>query len=236
MLRFVPKKFREKYGKPFALKDADYYIFHSPYNKLVRKAYARLLFNEFLHNSDDPFFKEVQRYKHQQREETYFNRGLGTAFEKLSTEQYQKKVTPSTNLGLELGNCYSASLYVGLMALIESISDEMVGKRVMLFSYGSGMAASLFSVIVKNSVEFIKQKQKIAKRLGQRQFAEPNEFSKSLVIREKHLLACSYVPEGALNLFPGTFYLEKVDDKYRRYYKRKLKEEESATPVPKAKL
>jgi len=217
------------------LKEADYYLFHSPYNKLVRKSYARLVFNEFLQNSEDPFFKEVQRYKHQQREETYFNRGLGSAFEKLSAEQYQKKVAPSTLLALELGNCYSASLYVGLITLIESVSDEMVGKRAVLFSYGSGMAASLFSIIVKGSVQFMKQKQKIAKRLGQRQFAEPSEFNKSLVIREKHLLACSFVPEGSLNLFPGTFYLEKVDDKYRRYYKRKLKETPTP-PVSNAKL
>jgi len=124
------------------------------------------------------------------------------------------------------------------MSLIDSISDEMIGKRVVLYSYGSGMAASMFSVIVKGSIQFMKQKQKIAKRLGQRQFYEPGEFNKSLVIREKHLLSCSYVPEGSLNLFPGTFYLEKVDDKYRRYYKRKLKETATTTPSPptKAKL
>jgi len=88
------KKFQEKLGKPFSLKEGDYYLFHSPYNKLVRKAYARLSFNEFLHNPDDPIYKEAQRYKHQQREETYFNRGLNTAFEKISGDQYQKKSIP----------------------------------------------------------------------------------------------------------------------------------------------
>jgi len=229
------KKFHEKIGKPFLLKDADLFLFHSPYNKLVRKAYARLLFNEFLHHDDEPFFKDVQRYKHQQREETYFNRGLNSAFEKLSENQYQKKVDPSTNLGLELGNSYCASLYVNLVSLIENLSDDLIGKRLLLFSYGSGMAATMFSIIVKSSVEFIKQKQKVAKRLGQRQFIDPSEFTKVLAMREKHLLASSYVPEGSLNLFPGTFYLEKVDDKYRRYYKRKLKENTTA-PLPTAKL
>jgi len=229
------KKFQEKTGKPFTLKEVDYFIFHSPYNKLVRKAFARLIFNEFLHYSDDPSFKEVQRYKHQQREETYFNRGLNTAFEKLSTGPYQKKVEPSTILGLEIGNCYCASLYVGLLSLIDGVSDDLVGKRVLCFSYGSGMAASFFSIIVKGSVEFIKQKEKVTKRLGLRQFVDPSEFTKMLNMREKHLLASAYVPEGALDLFPGTFYLEKVDDKYRRYYKRKVKENASAG-TQKAKL
>jgi len=42
-----------------------------------------------------------------------------------------------------------------------------------------------------------------------------------LSLREKRVTASAYVPEGPINdLFPGTFYLEKVDDKYRRYYKR----------------
>jgi len=144
-------------------------------------------------------------------------------------------VDPSTNLGLELGNSYCASLYVNLVSLIDNLSDDLIGKRLLLFSYGSGMAATLFSIIVKGSVEFIKQKQKVIKRLGQRQFIDPSEFTKVLAMREKHLLASSYVPEGSLDLFPGTFYLEKVDDKYRRYYKRKLKENTTA-PLPTAKL
>jgi len=218
------KKFKAKNGKAFSMKDAEFFIFHSPYNKLVRKAIGRLLFNEFLTNSDDPAFKEVQKYKHQQREESYFNRGLSTAFEKLSTDLYNTKVEPSTNLSLELGNCYSASLYVGLLSLIDRLSDELSGKRLVLFSYGSGMTSSMFSIVVRGSVEFIKQKEKISKRLSQRIFLDPAEFTKFLNLREKHLLASKFVPEGPMDLFPGTFYLEKVDDKRRRYYKRKLKE------------
>jgi len=158
---------------------------------------------------------------------------MNTAFDNLTTEQYQKKVGPSTHLGIELGNCYSASLYVGLLSLIDSVSDEMIGKRVLLFSYGSGLSATFFSFIMKGSVEFIKQKQKVTKRLSLRQIVDPREFSKTLAIRENHLFASAYVPEGSLDLFPGTFYLEKVDDKFRRYYKRKLKE---TVPVPNAKL
>jgi len=218
------KRFQEKIGKSFSLKEAEYIVFHSPYNKLVRRAIARLQFNDFLVNPDDPAFKEVQRYRHQQREESYFNRGLATAFEKTSNDLYATKVLPSTHLSVELGNCYSASLYVGLLSLIDQVSDELSGKRVILFSYGSGLSSSMFSILVRGSVEFMKQKQKISKRLSQRQFVDPAEFTKLLGLRESHLLASAYIPEGPLNLFPGTFYLDKVDDKYRRYYKRKLKD------------
>jgi len=218
------KRFKEKNGKPFSPKEAEYFIFHSPYNKLVRKAIGRLQFNDFLQNPDDPAYKEVQTYKHQPREESYFNKGLNTAFDKLSVDLYQTKVAPSTQLCLELGNCYSASLYVGLLSLIDHMSDDLSGKRIILFSYGSGMTASMFSVVVRGSVEFIKQKQKIAKRLSQRNFVDPAEFTKLLGLREKHLLATKFVPEGPVDFFPGTFYLDKVDDKHRRYYKRKVKD------------
>jgi len=217
-------KFKERNGKPFSQKEAEYFIFHSPYNKLVRKAIARLQFNDFLQNPDDPAYKEVQVYKHQPKEESYFNKGLNTAFDKLSVDLYQSKVAPTTELCLELGNCYSASLYVGLLSLIDHLSDDLVGKRLVLFSYGSGMAASMFSLVVRGSVEFIKQKQKISKRLSQRNFVDPAEFTKLLGLREKHLLATKFVPEGPLDFFPGTFYLEKVDDKHRRTYKRKVKD------------
>uniref|UniRef100_A0A6B2L453 Hydroxymethylglutaryl-CoA synthase n=1 Tax=Arcella intermedia TaxID=1963864 RepID=A0A6B2L453_9EUKA len=230
------EKFRERHGKVFSLKEVDYLVFHSPYNKLVRKAYGRLLFNEFLRFPEEPLFKDVQRYKHQQREDTYFNRSINTEFEKLSVDGYNKRVAPSTKLSLELGNCYSASLYIGLLSLLDHLSDDLIGKRVLMFSYGSGMAASFFSIVVKGSIEFIKQKEKLTKRLSQRKFVEPREFAKTMLLREKHLLASAYVPEGTLDLFPGTFYLDKVDDKYRRYYKRKLKEKENHPQTTPAKL
>jgi hydroxymethylglutaryl-CoA synthase len=218
------KRFKDRHGKTYSLKDGDYYIFHSPYNKLVRKAIARLQFNEFLQHPEDPLFKDVQTFKNQPREDSYFHKGINTAFENLSRDLYQTKVSPASQLCLELGNCYSASLYVGLLSLIDTLSDDLIGKRIVLFSYGSGMSASMFSLVVRGSVEFIKQKQKIGKKLSQRQFIDPAEFTKLLLLREKHLLASKYFPEGPLDLYPGTFYLEKVDDKYRRYYKRKLKD------------
>jgi hydroxymethylglutaryl-CoA synthase len=222
------KRFKEKTGKPFSLKDAEYFVFHSPYNKLVRRAIARLLFNEFLLNPDEPSFKEIRSWKNEPREATYFHRGLNNDFDKLSAGIYNTKVAPSTKLTVELGNCYSASLYVGLLSLIDHSSDELLGKRIVLFSYGSGMSASMFSLVVRGSVEFIKQKQKITKRLSQRNFVDPAEFTKLLGLREKHLLASAFVPDGPLELFPGSFYLDRVDEKHRRYYKRLRKVKDTA--------
>jgi hydroxymethylglutaryl-CoA synthase len=43
------------------------------------------------------------------------------------------------------GNCYTASLYEGLLSLLENAPEDLTGKRIGLFSYGSGCMASFFS-------------------------------------------------------------------------------------------
>ncbi|MFC0672822.1 hydroxymethylglutaryl-CoA synthase [Brachybacterium hainanense] len=47
----------------------------------------------------------------------------------------------------ELGNSYTASLYVALASLLDA-EDDLAGKRVGLFSYGSGSVGEFFTGIV----------------------------------------------------------------------------------------
>jgi hydroxymethylglutaryl-CoA synthase len=46
------------------------------------------------------------------------------------------------------GNSYTASLYVGLASLLENSERNLTGRRIGLFSYGSGCMASFFSAVV----------------------------------------------------------------------------------------
>lgn len=48
-----------------------------------------------------------------------------------------------------LGNIYTGSLYNGLLSLICDTTIDLSGKKVLMFSYGSGCAASLFAVHVR---------------------------------------------------------------------------------------
>ncbi len=48
-----------------------------------------------------------------------------------------------------IGNSYTASLYVGLASLLEHAVDDLAGKRIGLFSYGSGCMAAYFSGVVQ---------------------------------------------------------------------------------------
>ena len=43
------------------------------------------------------------------------------------------------------GNCYSGSMYVGLTSLLDTAEEDLAGKRVGLYSYGSGCVGEFFS-------------------------------------------------------------------------------------------
>ncbi|VGO19038.1 hydroxymethylglutaryl-CoA synthase [Pontiella sulfatireligans] len=47
------------------------------------------------------------------------------------------------------GNCYSGSMYVGLASLLETAAEDLSGKRVGFYSYGSGCVGEFFSGVVQ---------------------------------------------------------------------------------------
>lgn len=63
--------------------------------------------------------------------------------------EWKDKCERSLHLAKHLGNIYTGSLYNGLISLLCDQSIDLSGKKVMLFSYGSGCAASMFFVHVK---------------------------------------------------------------------------------------
>ncbi|KAL6060988.1 Hydroxymethylglutaryl-CoA synthase, variant 2 [Balamuthia mandrillaris] len=178
------QKYEQKHRTRFSLLDADFAIFHQPYRKLVIKSVARLLYNDFLQNPSRPEFasEEIQKYKTIPQEKTYLDRNLETIFLKLSKEVYQSKVEAGTQVSAQIGNAYTASLYVGLLSLItEKATEELLGKRIMMFSYGSGSASTLFSIVSRHSSVFtlddIRQKADVQRRLRQRRAISAEEFT-----------------------------------------------------------
>ena len=214
--------------KGFNMTKFDHTIFHAPYAKLVQKSYGRMFVIDFLNNPDAPEYKDspLQAFRDVKLSETYNNRELMNAAVKHSTEAYKKKVIPSLHLPKNCGNTYAGSTYFGLQSLISSEENNLkVGDRVGLFSYGSGLAATLFSLTVKGSVANLKQKADIANRLAMRTEAEPVEFDETLQIRQDtHGIApfpsipTPKAAEGAF--FPNAWYLDSIDELSRRHYKK----------------
>lgn len=49
----------------------------------------------------------------------------------------------------QLGNSYTASIFIGLASLLEQTQEDLSQKRIGFFSYGSGCVAEFFSGIVQ---------------------------------------------------------------------------------------
>lgn len=72
---------------------------------------------------------------------------LLTQGKKPSDEAVSEALNDSLRYSRTLGNCYTASLYVGLLSLLEH-RDDLAGKRIGFYSYGSGCTGEFFSAQV----------------------------------------------------------------------------------------
>jgi hydroxymethylglutaryl-CoA synthase len=146
--RVFCEKHEKLEGRQFSMSDSDYFVFHSPYNKLVQKSFGRLYFNDFLRNPS--FVDEVSRqtlapYASLSGDESYQSRDLEKANQQAAKHTYDEKVQSSTLIPKQVGNMYTASLYAAFISLLYNKHDSLVGKRVVMFSYGSGLTSTMFS-------------------------------------------------------------------------------------------
>jgi hydroxymethylglutaryl-CoA synthase len=212
---------KQQTGRDFTFNDIEYMCLHSPYSKLVQKAFGRLLYNDFLASPDAPQFADCQQFRSLSLEKSYTDKDLEAFFVKKTQAAYDQKVSPGAFLARELGNLYCGSVYSSLAALVADKGDRLIGKRVMLFSYGSGLASSLFSFKVTASLIGLSDKLDVKARLAARIAVPPAEFARILKLREERYGKAGFAPsEPVDDLFPGTFYLTEVDNLYRRSYAR----------------
>lgn len=84
-----------------------------------------------------------------------FTRMAAKAHQKLargiSDEDLEKVIGESLIYSRSAGNCYSASLYVGLCSLLDNAAEDLSGKRIGLYSYGSGCVGEFFSGAVQKN-------------------------------------------------------------------------------------
>ena len=65
---------------------------------------------------------------------------------RLSSAEITQHMKAPLHLAREIGNCYTASLYLSLISLLDQTNTDMAGQRVGLYSYGSGAVAEYFSI------------------------------------------------------------------------------------------
>ena len=77
-----------------------------------------------------------------------------------SDASYATEVASSLRLPSQIGNIYTGSLYLALASLLDAEAAELEGKRIGLFSYGSGCCAEYFAGVVQDGAgELVKRLQ-----------------------------------------------------------------------------
>mmetsp|Transcript_25168 Transcript_25168/g.25373 ORF Transcript_25168/g.25373 Transcript_25168/m.25373 type:complete len:472 (+) Transcript_25168:85-1500(+) len=238
------QKTAKKYPKraPITAEYFDYFAFHSPYNKLVQKGFGRLYYVDH-HNQSSSSSSYLSSESHQSNndetdniilkvsvEDSYENREVDTSLRTISQTRFTETVLPGCALSRNIGNCYTASVFLNLLSILIEHGETLVGKRIGMFSFGSGSVASLYSFMGRNtlssghgfSLSRIQQVTgDISHRLSSRKLCSVAEFTEALEMRARSYGVAPLVPEGQMeNLFPGTFYLTGVDEKHRRRYAR----------------
>ncbi|XP_053448242.1 hydroxymethylglutaryl-CoA synthase, mitochondrial [Nycticebus coucang] len=219
--------------RPFTLDDFQFMIFHTPFCKMVQKSLARLMLSDFLSgsgNTQSSLYKELEAFRGLKLEDTYSNKDLDKALLKASLDMFNKKTKASLYLSTRNGNMYTSSLYGCLASLLARHSaQDLAGTRIGAFSYGSGLAASLFSFRVSQDAspgspleKLVSSTSDLPKRLDSRKRMSPEEFTEVMNQREHFYHEVNFSPPGDINsLFPGTWYLERVDELHRRKYARR---------------
>ena len=161
----------------FHAESPDYFVFHAPYNKLVQKSYARLYLIDAkrkaeLMDSKNPSDEEekkesdkegtnnesekessspLEEWLSKPNQETYSDKGLEKVLKQLAATSYKQRLADSNYASKHIGNTYTASVFMGIASLIDRAGgrgDLTEGKKITVFSYGSGALATMYMLHV----------------------------------------------------------------------------------------
>lgn len=112
-----------------------------------------------------------------------------------------------------VGNCYAASLYLALISSLENTEEDLSGKPIGMFSYGSGAVSEFFSAVVQPGYRDHLMQDRHRSLLDSRTEVDYDAY---LMLRD--------IPDpkdGSEALIPaaarGRYRLEKIDEHKRHY-------------------
>lgn len=114
---------------------------------------------------------------------TINDKAIEKTFMALGKDDYAKRVTPSMRCAARCGNMYTASLYGGLSSVLSVVEpQQLLGKRISMYAFGSGCASSFFTLRVKGDTSEIREKLDLINRLESMKVVPCQEFVDSLTV------------------------------------------------------
>ena len=165
-------------GKKTPLDQFDYMVFHTPTCKQVTKSYARLLYNDYLADPTHPAFVDVPpELRDLGYQASLTDKLVEKIFMGLTKKRFAERVQPAIQVPTLCGNMYCGSVWGGLVSLICNVAPKALeGKRIGVFSYGSGLASSMLSLKVVGDASEMADKVDLHRRLEARRTVEPEVY------------------------------------------------------------
>jgi len=165
------------------LRNTDFLVFHVPFPKMVYTGTYRL-----------------------------FKKFLGLSYSAMMEDLVQRGVPSMTDAAAKIGNIYTGSIYLALRYLLidryQTLGQDIVGKKILLFSYGSGNTITVFQATVLHSAPRIIQ-----------QWSKQNQPVCIPAHHDEYTIWMnqnSFIPPR--NIPSGMYYLKNIrDDGYREY-------------------
>jgi polyketide biosynthesis 3-hydroxy-3-methylglutaryl-CoA synthase-like enzyme PksG len=144
------KNYEQKVAGVNFLETFDYLAFHTPFAGMVKGAHRKLL-------------RSITQLNPDQIE-----------------ADFRERVAPSLSYCVQIGNVYSATLYIALCGLIDHAPLDNEPKRVGLFSYGSGCSSEFYSGLISPRSRSVLAEMNIQERLNRRYQLSMEEYDRLL--------------------------------------------------------
>lgn len=216
----VLRAYREE-GVVVDLSFFDFFCFHCPFAKQVEKGFLKLYFNDIIKGR---FKDEDQDFYEFIKEKPNFNEKIVQKNLRhiLNKNKIFDKLQSSLDLNRKIGNIYTGSLYLSLISLFYNKKNtDLVNKRVFMYSYGSGCAATVFSLKIHSNFDknrFLDIKG-LNNMMNNRIKVSIDNFE-DLNLRRSSLYNKNNI-KNKLNkdyLWDDSYYLQSVDDLGKRSY------------------
>ena len=208
----------------------DFAVFHAPYNKLVTKGHARLALGDAVAGGGHALSPGWCVAGDAGYEASLGDRALDAGLRAAAKPSYAARVAPTPLIPKQIGNTYTASVFAGLLSLVDDRGDGLVGKKVLLFSYGSGSVATMYELRGRATADWTLAKMKgaaaVRERLDARVECTAAHFANACDARAATYGAPAYEPKGAggadgeppVPLAADARRLVAVDGQHRRTY------------------
>jgi hydroxymethylglutaryl-CoA synthase len=129
-----------------------------------------------LRRNPELFAPALRKFATVDNEKSYTDRELDAALSAETASGYERQVGPSNLFAGELGNSYTASLYASIVSTL--LHDHEAPRKLLCFSYGSGLASTMFSLSVRRPSSNVLLRDEIRHRLAARTAVAPAEYER----------------------------------------------------------